>query len=351
MSQGELGQSGDIPNSEFAHDPLPVSDDTGIFQVEMICDLFGGKTLRDEGEHFGFSRRELGQQTGAALDHQIVILLQNLGCFRAVKIFTSSQRFNRPKKFLRLAVFQKIPSGSETDHLQDVFLVFMHGEDEHLDFRKLCHQQLARGQTVQMGHVDVQEDQVRMKLPREFHRLQTISSLAHDFNIWAEFEQSADSFAKQRVIIHEQNLDFRIWGGGPARLSLVFSFAHFHMLTVEKQKDVNSIFQILIMPRRLVNSAETVPPMDSDPHVQGGKLLNPRISGKNWFETIFSRGSAGLLAKCVVSRKISDKLRGEDFGQTVLGQSLARRRLRPVDALGGFGLLGRFDVLDASRLA
>src|SRR5579875_2497607 len=62
-------------------------------------------------------------------------------------------------------------------------------------------------QTIAIGHMDVHQDDIRRQCPGQADSLLPIGHLGHDINIRLGFENPANSLAKDRMIISDQDSD------------------------------------------------------------------------------------------------------------------------------------------------
>ncbi len=74
-------------------------------------------------------------------------------------------------------------------------------------------QPLQRRQTIQTRHLQVQQQDIRLKLLQDIQHLPTVLGLGYDLEILLQRQQPAQSVAKDRVVIRHHDSDFRRFAG------------------------------------------------------------------------------------------------------------------------------------------
>ena len=81
------------------------------------------------------------------------------------------------------------------------------GQDDHPAARDLVAERGRGGQAVEARHLDVEQRDVGMLVPRGRHHLVAAPDLRHDLEVVLEFEQRGERRADQRLVVGEQHPD------------------------------------------------------------------------------------------------------------------------------------------------
>ena len=82
------------------------------------------------------------------------------------------------------------------------------GGHKHDDGNRSGFELLEHPESVQLGHLHVQKNQVGPLLSDGGHRLASVRALANDLQVGLLLKQLADSFPRQGFVVNNQHLDF-----------------------------------------------------------------------------------------------------------------------------------------------
>ena len=83
----------------------------------------------------------------------------------------------------------------------------MHGQNDHLDCRKILARAGDRLQAIQPRHRDVHQHDVGQMSPNQFERLPTVAGFGDDLDGFSLFQQRANARAHEGMIIDEKDAD------------------------------------------------------------------------------------------------------------------------------------------------
>ena len=81
----------------------------------------------------------------------------------------------------------------------------MLAQDQNSGIRNLAENQLGGLKTVDVGHADIHQDDVRQQLFRFFDGIKTVNRLATYFQLGARFQYRAETPTKNLVVVGQQN--------------------------------------------------------------------------------------------------------------------------------------------------
>ena len=129
-------------------------------------------------------------------------------------------------------LLQNDSGGAQLHRLDEFVLVVGSGENNHAGFVFGDLEALQRGQTVQAGHFQIQQQDIGFMLLQNIEHLATVLGLSYDFEILFQGEQPAESIAEDRMIVRYYDPDLglgrRSHSGRSIRASTVLS----HTLSV-----------------------------------------------------------------------------------------------------------------------
>jgi hypothetical protein len=96
--------------------------------------------------------------------------------------------------------FQQVVDRMDLERFDRVLVI---GGDE--DDRDLAPEQLQHVKAVQLRHLNVEEDQIRLLLRDRFHRLETVAALCDDVDVRVRCEQLAQQHPRQRFIVNNDH--------------------------------------------------------------------------------------------------------------------------------------------------
>ena len=103
-------------------------------------------------------------------------------------------------------VLQNVPGGAGVQTSRDHFLLFIHREDQHLDFL-VGLLDAARGlESAQVGHRNIHQHNIRVQLVSLADGLSPVMGLAYYLDGAFVLEDRLDALAEQGVIVTDQNL-------------------------------------------------------------------------------------------------------------------------------------------------
>src|SRR5262249_7633316 len=101
-------------------------------------------------------------------------------------------------------VLEQIALCATLDRVEQVRVVLGRGQDDHLDLRLLGADQPRSSQTVQLGHVQIHQQDVRPQPSSLLDRLATVARLADDVYP-ARLEEASQSISKELVIVGDED--------------------------------------------------------------------------------------------------------------------------------------------------
>ena len=93
----------------------------------------------------------------------------------------------------------------ERVHLERLERIFVVGGHEHDRRRRL--EQLQNLEAVQLGHLDVEQDQVRGQLADPFHRFEAVGAVGHDLDVRLLRQVLAQQRARRLFVVHHHRPD------------------------------------------------------------------------------------------------------------------------------------------------
>ena len=101
------------------------------------------------------------------------------------------------------ARFQHVAVRAAVDCRGDEFVVLMHRQEHDSGFRAISPELLERLKAVEIGHGDVQHDDVGPEAPGQVQRLTAVARSGHD--VKSGGEKVADRFQKRDVIVDQKD--------------------------------------------------------------------------------------------------------------------------------------------------
>ena len=110
---------------------------------------------------------------------------------------------------LRGRLFENNSRSAESHGLDEFILVVRCGQnnDPSLVLDRL--QPLQSGQAVQAGHLEVEQENVRLELLQDFQYLPSILSLGHYLEVFFQSQQLAEAVPKNRMVVGHHDPDLR----------------------------------------------------------------------------------------------------------------------------------------------
>lgn len=116
---------------------------------------------------------------------------------------------------------QQVAADARAEERLDEVRPFVHAEDDHPGPRRVIEDAAHGGRRVAARDLDVQQDDVRLLITGQGDRALAVAGLADHPHVVLLFENAAQSFADQRMVIHEEHrYGLRLAGHrrGPRRL-------------------------------------------------------------------------------------------------------------------------------------
>src|SRR3989442_7354374 len=156
-----------IRDAELVDDALHVHFDGADADEEALRDLRVGLALGDEAQNVEFALCELVAVLrelilGWCLVRQPTDELR--GELRIERRFAAQHLANRGHHLASTGVFEDVPSRANPHRLEQVIRIFGKGHDQDADARHLFFDRARRDETVDVGHTDVHQHQVRLQL-------------------------------------------------------------------------------------------------------------------------------------------------------------------------------------------
>ena len=189
----------------------------GFFgQVQALADLAVGQPLAEEFEHARLARRQRRHGIGYARTREFG---QQFGGERGrdIGLAVGDAAGDRPQ-FAGGNPLQHIAMGAGLERRQQAFLVFRNREHHDAHPRLAGGDLSSRGNAAHAGHGHVHQHHVRAQPLRQFHRFLAAAGRGDDFEIRVRRQRMGDAFAKQRVVVGEQDAD-RARHGAPRWLT------------------------------------------------------------------------------------------------------------------------------------
>ncbi len=106
---------------------------------------------------------------------------------------------DRPDQIQGGARFQHVAVRAGVDCRGDEFVFPVHRQEDDSGFRVISPQQFERLKTIELGHCDVQHDQVGPEAPGQVQRLTTVARKGHD--VKGGSKKPTDRFQKRAVVV------------------------------------------------------------------------------------------------------------------------------------------------------
>ena len=130
-------------------------------------------------------------------------------------------------------LFQNNPRSAQLHGLDKLVLIVGSGQDDHAGTVLGGLQPLQGGQTVQSGHLQIQQKDVRLELLQHLDHLATVLGLGHHFEIVLERQQLAETVPEDGMVVRHDDTDLRfreipVLTEEPL-IAALFSDIHFHL--------------------------------------------------------------------------------------------------------------------------
>ncbi len=138
---------------------------------------------------------------------------QDPGDRRAEKSVTGGYGPDGIVQVLGRAVLQQVTVGTTSHHLQHVVLIVMSGKDKNLHMRNVFLDMTRRFQTIQPGHTDVHQYNIRIQLEGEINREAAIGRFPDNFDPLCKGKQRNKARRTNRVIVCDENANWLVFLG------------------------------------------------------------------------------------------------------------------------------------------
>jgi hypothetical protein len=117
------------------------------------------------------------------------------------------RRFNRGFQIARYVGFRNVSAHSGLRRITRQVQRFEVRHNQDFGLRRIPPDQLRRGQTVHLGHRNIQQDNVRLQLRRFFHRVTSVVHLGAHRPVLMHSEQHFNSGPNQCIVVRNQDSD------------------------------------------------------------------------------------------------------------------------------------------------
>ena len=174
---------------------------------EALCDLVGAEVLVEEQEHFDLACREHARDLfgdaarASAVSHS---LEQSTGDASRQRGIAARHSAEEGGDLLGRLGLEEVARRSRANRGEEVLLGVGGGEHDDLGSRRLLADAGKGGETVNAGHRQVEEDDVRLQALRRGDRLSAVLRLAHDVEALLR-EQGCEGVAGERVVVDDED--------------------------------------------------------------------------------------------------------------------------------------------------
>jgi len=197
----QTDQTGGVVDLEFAHQIFAMRIDGLYAEVEFVRNIHIAESERYQLEHFAFSARELARTPGFGL------VEQTREQFGGEMPFPRGDHANGVEDFLSPRVFEQIARHSEVVHFFNVAPFVVHAQNEDVHRRKLAHDFASCLESIELGHADVEQDDIDEIRSQLEQGLLPVRSLGHDFEFVVSVQQSAQTIEQNAVVVDQQDLN------------------------------------------------------------------------------------------------------------------------------------------------
>ena len=154
----------------------------------------------------------------------------------------------------RRGLLQNNSGGPQLHRLDEFVFVVGSGENNHAGFVLGDLKALQRGQAVQAGHLQIQQEDVGFMLLQNIEHLASVLGLRYDFEILFQGEQAAEPIAEDRMIVRYYDPDLGLRRRSQTGRSIRASTVLRHTLSVRHCRDLIVPSQIDTLAAGGVNS-------------------------------------------------------------------------------------------------
>jgi hypothetical protein len=121
----------------------------------------------------------------------------------------SGQRLNRLNNLLVRRRLQQVAARASTECLPQEVLVVLRGENEDLCAWRLLANLPCRLDAVDLGQVDIDDDDIRLLLNRKIDSLAPVTCFSADLEIVVRLKKSTQTVPNDNVIVGQKNAHHR----------------------------------------------------------------------------------------------------------------------------------------------
>src|SRR5947208_4267771 len=206
--------AGGVRRVELLHDPCPVGLNGLGADAEELGDLLRRVTLRDELQDLTLPGR---QRIRGQRRLRQVGLHQGARDARAQVNHAVKDLVDRPDQIRGRLALDDEPFDANPERFQDVLVIRMHGQENHLRLRAGLRDLPRGGDSVQQRHPVIQQGDVRTVLAGQANGLLPVGRLTGDLKPFLLQEQS-DALPDDLVVVSQKNarrhLDTSLTGSG-----------------------------------------------------------------------------------------------------------------------------------------
>ena len=162
--------------------------------------------LRDQLEHLALALGELGERLrGVARARHREVLDHALRDVGPEDRLAAADRRDRAHDVVLIGALEQVALGAGAHGREDGVVVLEHRQHEHADVRALGDDLARRLDAVELGHVQIHDDDVGLQRLGGGDRLGAGRRLAHDLRLAERREQRAEPSAEDRMVVGDED--------------------------------------------------------------------------------------------------------------------------------------------------
>ena len=205
------------PHFELPQNRAHVQLDRAVGDAEVASDLLVALSFREMTENLELARRERRESVRAArlqctsLDD----LRENAGHLRRDDRLAADDGGKRVHELVRLHVLEEVAAGPRTQRRDEIALVAARGQHHHRRSHSEPREPFQHGQAVELGHAQIEENDVRLELDREPAPLLAVADRRAHLDA-PPLQKLAQAASEQRVVVDDHHAGpVRVSGHGP----------------------------------------------------------------------------------------------------------------------------------------
>ncbi len=192
-----------------------------VGDVELAGDVVVGAAGGDHPEHGALTFGEVGERlvldlAGGATRQQRRHLL---GHRRPEDHPAAGGGTDRVVHLLGTRALEQVAARTGADRAEDGVVVLVHGEHQDPQPRVAADEEPGRLDAVELRHLDVHHDDIRLRLPDHVQRLAAVGGRADDLDAVERAEQCGEAVADDLVVVDDDDTDRAGRGGHAVLLS------------------------------------------------------------------------------------------------------------------------------------